>query len=383
MRKMKLYRWLPLLASIIGLQSCQTLFNTQVSSKSTLKLLDEYIIPNDAHFQGTLIGGLSGIDYDKEHQQYYSISDDRGSRGVPRYYTLKFDISDNKIKNFSVVAVDSLKMENGQLFPAYGIKGKENQVPDPESIRYNPKENIIVWSSEGERKGDVIENPSIYVAIMSGKTISQLPLPSQFVMDKKNFGPRRNGVFEGMSFSNDYKHLWVSTEEPLYQDSEAAKTIPGKYWSRIIKYSYPSGKILAQYAYPLDKVIQTPIPANAEAMNGISENYVLGNDKMLVLERSYAAGHSDLAVRIYLADFSNAENINNIASLKDYPLKRPATKKLLLDLSNLGIHIDNLEGICFGPKLPNGHQSVLLISDNNFSNDEVTQILLFDLDIKL
>ena len=60
----------------------------------------------------------------------------------------------------------------------------------------------------------------------------------------------------------------------------------------------------------------------------------------------------------------------------------PVKKKLLLDLSTLGIYLDNLEGITLGPRLPDGTQSLLLVSDDNFSDAQVTQFLLFRINVK-
>jgi hypothetical protein len=58
----------------------------------------------------------------------------------------------------------------------------------------------------------------------------------------------------------------------------------------------------------------------------------------------------------------------------------PATKKLILNMDDLGVFIDNIEGITFGPKLANGKQSLLFVSDNNFSEKQITQVLLFEVD---
>jgi hypothetical protein len=44
---------------------------------------------------------------------------------------------------------------------------------------------------------------------------------------------------------------------------------------------------------------------------------------------------------------------------------------------NPAAKVDNIEGITLGPKLPDGRQSVVLVSDNNFSPSQVTQFLLF------
>jgi len=59
---------------------------------------------------------------------------------------------------------------------------------------------------------------------------------------------------------------------------------------------------------------------------------------------------------------------------------READKTLVLDLATLGITLDNVEGLEFGPVLPDGRRSLVLISDDNFSDSQKTQVLLFALD---
>jgi hypothetical protein len=46
--------------------------------------------------------------------------------------------------------------------------------------------------------------------------------------------------------------------------------------------------------------------------------------------------------------------------------------------------IDNIEGITFGPKLPNGNQSLLLVSDNNFQafGLQLNQFILMEISTK-
>jgi hypothetical protein len=53
---------------------------------------------------------------------------------------------------------------------------------------------------------------------------------------------------------------------------------------------------------------------------------------------------------------------------------------MLLDVGTTGIsRVDNLEGMAFGPDLPNGNRSLVLVSDDNFSPIQVTQFLAFEL----
>ena len=47
-------------------------------------------------------------------------------------------------------------------------------------------------------------------------------------------------------------------------------------------------------------------------------------------------------------------------------------------MDDLGIYIDNIEGVTFGPTLPNGHQTLLFVADNNFNPLEQSQLLLFE-----
>jgi 3-phytase len=54
-----------------------------------------------------------------------------------------------------------------------------------------------------------------------------------------------------------------------------------------------------------------------------------------------------------------------------------AYKHLLLDLDELGIPLDNVEGMTFGPRLRDGRQTLVLVSDNNFAATQFTQFLLF------
>ena len=52
-----------------------------------------------------------------------------------------------------------------------------------------------------------------------------------------------------------------------------------------------------------------------------------------------------------------------------------AYKTLLFDLDRLGIPLDNVEGMTFGPRLRDGRQTLVLVSDNNFAATQFTQFL--------
>ena len=60
------------------------------------------------------------------------------------------------------------------------------------------------------------------------------------------------------------------------------------------------------------------------------------------------------------------------------PLKDPAYLWTLVD--DLGITLVNVEGMTFGPDLPDGRRTLVLVSDDNFSETQVTQFLVFALE---
>ena len=58
-------------------------------------------------------------------------------------------------------------------------------------------------------------------------------------------------------------------------------------------------------------------------------------------------------------------------------------KELLLDLSDLGIVIDNIEALSLGPVLEDGRQTLIIASDDNFSafGPQASQFIALALDL--
>ena len=119
-------------------------------------------------------------------------------------------------------------------------------------------------------------------------------------------------------------------------------------------------------------------PSNAFKLNGIPDLLSIGNKQFIVLERSFSTGRLPCTIKIFLSDLNDATDISATTSLKEQPAIKPATKKLLLNMDELGMYIDNIEGVTFGPDLPNGHRTLLLVADNNFALIEKTQFFLFE-----
>ncbi|MES1217249.1 MAG: PEP-CTERM sorting domain-containing protein, partial [Bacteroidota bacterium] len=63
---------------VLFLSACssikKTTGNANVNSISKLVFLSEYDLPFGMKFKNTMVGGLSGIDYNKTKDEYYMIS---------------------------------------------------------------------------------------------------------------------------------------------------------------------------------------------------------------------------------------------------------------------------------------------------------------------
>ena len=60
----------------------------------------------------------------------------------------------------------------------------------------------------------------------------------------------------------------------------------------------------------------------------------------------------------------------------------PVSQRQVFAFDDLGIPIDNVEGMTFGPRLPDGRRSLVIVSDNNFNAGQFTQFIVLALDIE-
>jgi len=336
--------------------------------------------------EGTQVGGLSGIDYDEINNRYYSISDDRSDRNPARFYTLNIDLSSGLLSssgiNFS--GVTTLLNQNGQPFATNTL--------DPEGIGLTSNRTVFV-SSEGEVSNLAGRLQSPFVnefALGTGRQLRQLSVPSKFVpvigpADAPTAGVRNNLAFENLTITPDGKFLFTATENALVQDGPLATTNTGSR-SRILKYNLTTGQPEQEFLYLTDPVAVPAVPETGFNTNGLVELLALDNrGTFLALERSFSAGAPGTGntIKLYEVRLNEASDISDINSLNAININtvRPVEKRLVLNFDSLGLPtgLDNVEGMTLGPVLPNGQQSLVLVSDNNFSATQFTQILAFGL----
>jgi hypothetical protein len=138
-----------------------------------------------------------------------------------------------------------------------------------------------------------------------------------------------------------------------------------------------SGRLLAQYAYPQEPVFAQPNPPGSFRVNGVAAILAVhpaDPRRYLVLERSFVTGVGN-KIRIFEVDLRGATNIARHDSIAGADIE-PVRKKLVADLADFPLStVDNVEGMTWGPKLPTGERTLLLVSDDNFAATQVTQVI--------
>jgi hypothetical protein len=386
--------------SLLGALAASSLLPTSWACAQTatatpkLRLIGHAILPHKLQFKNTTVGGLSGLDYDRERDVYYALSDDRSDINPARFYTLKLPLTATSLGAPELLTVTTLLAPNGKPYPNKSTvkdadSADKTEVPDPESIRLRCATNTLYWSSEG----DAARGTPAFVREqrLDGSYSSQLPVPAMFAFDKDGKkGLRDNKTLEGMGFTPSGDTLWVAMEAPLIQDGPlpTVGALPNTSGPiRLTQFASHSGQPFRQIAYIPDAIPAAPVvlglkpPAaltpEALADNGISEIWMATETGMLVLERAWAYGVGN-SLRLYWVDTEDADDVLDIPTLMGAKYK-PATKMLLLDFAQLGLpHLDNIEGMTCGPTLPNGNPTLVFVSDDNFNSSQVTQFVALE-----
>jgi hypothetical protein len=335
-----------------------------------LQFLGQAIIPTGAQFAGTEVGGLSSITYDASRNVYYVLSDDRSQIDPARFYTFRIDLNGSfDASDLHIDGVTTLQAPGGGPYAPLAL--------DPEGLVLT-KDRQLVLTSEGDTSQLI--DPFVRRYGLAGDFLGDLPVPGYFLPTADgSSGIRNNLAFESAGVPPNGRFLFTGTENALFQDGPAATVVNGSP-SRILRYNLNTGRLDREYLYDTDPIFQAPVPPTQFAVNGLVELLPLNNEFLLSMERSFSVGVPGTGNEIKLYDVSlpGATDIKDLPSLAGLLGSiRPAQKTLLLDLGSLGIPLDNVEGMTFGPKLPDGRQSLVLVCDSNFAASQFTQFLLF------
>ncbi|NCO75606.1 MAG: esterase-like activity of phytase family protein [Cyanobacteria bacterium] len=364
--------FLSCLLLIFGFYNLTALAENRVFLDLKLEFLGEYNL-TETTYQESVIGGFSGITYNPKKDVFYTISDDRSNLSPARFYTLKIDLNNNKINDINIENVTFLKNKEGKIY-------SEN-TSDTEGIAFSPRNTLFI-SSEGVFKQNI--PPFINEYDLDGNFKSALRIPQRYITKEgEKKGIENNLGFESLTIKSngtmaqDPFRLFTATESALVQDVDLnnPETVLRSRLMHYVINPFGDPVLIGEHLYIIDN------PILGTLYNGISDLLSLPQEGYLLsLERTF--GLRGYGVKIYQLVMANASDISNQKSLAgEINNITPIRKKLVLDLQKLGIKLDNLEGLTFGPRLADGSQSLIMVSDNNFAKDgkQKNQFLLFKL----
>lgn len=347
---------------------------------ASIEFLGEVTFPTGTMVGGTEMGGLSGIVFDRARGVYRSLSDDPSVIDPARYYTLTIDVSDGSLDPGDIVftGVTTLLDEDGTPFAPNSL--------DPEGFTLAHFGQLFM-SSEGFAAAQPPVDPFIRRYNLNGRHTASVPVDDKFLPDGSvTFGVRPNLAFESLTVTPDGRHLVTATEGALAQDGPAAD-IGQETLARIVRYQLAGRRPLDEFVYVADPVAEVPDPPGAFRVNGLVDLLPLDDaGTYLAMERSFSVGRGNV-VKLYEAATQGATDVSGIDDLFDEATGTtvpftPVDKRVLLDFGDLVPVVDNLEGLAFGPDLPDGRKLLIVVSDNNFSPAQFTQFIALAVEVE-
>lgn len=355
--------------------------------------LGESRLPTGLRFADTEVGGLSALVYDPSRGVFLALSDDRGtksSRGPARLYELEIGL-----ESLGGAITGSRKAESpdpsastGEISKSGAATRVEMRITgvtvlrerdgtpfapgtlDPEGLALTPDGTVLV-ASEGDASRGVA--PFVRELDRAGRTLRSFAVPDAY-LPGDGVGVRANRGFEALTRTPDFSAVVTATENALFQDGPETDLEQGSP-SRILRFEPATGRPVAEYLYPTEPVAVPPLLPGGRRDAGLVELLALDGSRFLALERSYSEGMG-VTVRLFEVSLDGATEITGSAAV-DPKRVRPVKKRLVADLTELGIVLDNLEAMSWGPALPDGRCSLLMLSDNNFNVLQTTQLLVF------
>jgi hypothetical protein len=307
------------------------------------------ILPFGLEVAGLRVGGLSGIV--REPAGTWLAVVDNEQETPARVFRLAFEVGEDGVTSRALkgVPVGAIRLE--------GLNGRNF---DGEGIALEPSGNLLV-SSEVE--------PSIRRVSPEGKILGELPVPFCFRAGKET-GVRGNEGFEPLALEPGGDVLWTANERPLQQDAPHDKVRSGPV--RLLRYERRGEDFApaAQYVYEVGAIERPGVRFN---VRGLVDLLPLPGGDLLALEREYVELRG-FKIEIYRVSLDGATDVSGFDALegKSYVAVR---KTPFFDFAGIGFVPDNIEGMTFGPTLPDGSRTLVLVSDNNFLRLQQTQIL--------
>ena len=279
-------------------------------------------------------GGYSGIAWLGDDR--YAVVSDNGKDG---FFIFRISID-------SVGAVSSAACT--------GFVGSSLPNHDNEGIAWYAPDSTLFISSERDTQ---IREFSLQ-GVPTGRS---LPMPAVFQGTSPAYS------LEALTYNAATHRFWTTSESTLKGDGLRADPDNGARNRLRIQSFDDSLRAGVQYLYEMDEPMAQVMPERF-AM-GVSALTALDDGSLLVLEREFAVPESKIGAfvscRLYQVWPEKEKSLLPTDSIAG---KTPMEKTLLTEwmtaIGLLDVSLANYEGMCLGPKLPDGRQVVVLIADS-------------------
>ena len=341
--------------------------------------------PQKAFPKTVAAGNYSGIAH--LHDDIYAVVSDKSDSAL--YFNFRILVNPKTGEPEQVENLGFTERTDGTLNDGKPWQGQEKGF-DHEAI-VKVSDSTLVIASEGCCR--LKEYPILPTSADAAKVGYQQNLwESRWA--SSDFYPNYN--FESLAFDSVRQYLWTIPESTLRKDGQPATPQNGLVnrlrlmrldWGKMKENrnkeeyseqvsSKKDSRYMTPYAYQMDQP-STHKKADIYVM-GVSELCALPDGQLLVLEREAFIPKIKIGAfckcKLYLINPLNSEEF----SMKEkFSSDTPFLKKRLLTEWKTGLSISkrsfaNYEGMCLGPKLEDGSQVVILLSD---SQDQYAGVL--------
>lgn len=341
--------------------------------------------PQRAFPKTVAAGNYSGIAH--LHDDIYAVVSDKSDSAL--YFNFRILVNPKTGELEQVENLGFTERTDGTLNDGKPWQGQEKGF-DHEAI-VKVSDSTLVIASEGYCR--LKEYPILPISADTAKVGYQQNL-WESRWPSSDFYPNYN--FESLAFDSVRQYLWTIPESTLRKDGQPATPQNGLAnqlrlirldWGKMKenrnkeKYSEQvsskkDSRYMTTYAYQMDQP-STHKKADIYVM-GVSELCALPDGQLLVLEREAFIPKIKIGAfckcKLYQINPLNSEEF----SMKEnFSSDTPFLKKKLLTEWKTGLSLSkrsfaNYEGICLGPKLEDGSQVVILLSD---SQDQYAGVL--------
>lgn len=330
-------------------------------------------------------GNYSGIAH--LHDDIYAVVSDKSDSAL--YFNFRIQVNPKTGELEQVENLGFTERTDGTLYDGKPWQGQEKGF-DHEAI-VKVSDSTLVIASEGYcrlKEYPILPTSADAAKVDYPQNLWESRWPSS------DFYP--NYYFESLAFDSVHQYLWTIPESTLRKDGQPATPQNGLAnrlrlmrlnWGKMKEdsnkeeyseqvSSKKDSRYMTTYAYQMDQP-STHKKADIYVM-GVSELCALPDGQLLVLEREAFIPKIKIGAfckcKLYLINPLNSEEFS---MNEKFSSDTPFLKKRLLTEWKTGLSLSkrsfaNYEGMCLGPKLEDGSQVIILLSD---SQDQYAGVL--------